>query len=302
MMKKRNKIYFAVLACLLSATTFAQEPTSKQINQIKRDTCYLYAEATMENADEALSVARELLMQQVQEYIDGQPKLSKAGNVLVKDMGSNSQSLSMMRGPMHRMFVYVKKSNIEMVGNAVTIKNVADVQKVDEIAPAVAVSQPQAEPQVSPRTESQTVAEPTVKETGISNQPLPPDQVAPDPKTEMTTMPTKEENEGKNEKVSLTDMPQWQLNAITSLMECSSINDALTRLKRLKSEYKIKKYGAPQQCPSVHNSYWIVFGNDGKVANVLGPGESQRVGFKDNNHVTLDQYKGMDAIWFNFAK
>ena len=60
---KANKTFFTlVVSLLLAVTTFAQEPTSKQINKIKRDSDYLYAEATMETAEEALSVARELLM------------------------------------------------------------------------------------------------------------------------------------------------------------------------------------------------------------------------------------------------
>lgn len=268
-----------VCSSLLAVSAYAQESTSKQINQIKRDTCYLYAEATMEDADEALSVARELLIQQVQEYIDGQPKFSKAGNVLVKDVGADSQLLSMMRGPMHRMFVYVKKSNIEMVGNAITIKNVAEVRKVDEIASPVTVGQPQVEPQ---------------------------------PQTAVATTPSKEENENKkenvkenvkeNEKASLSDMSQWQLDAITSLMGSGGINQVLARLKRLKSEYKIKKYGAPQQCPSASEAFWIVFDANGSVIDILGPGESRRVGFKEKVYTTLEQYKGMDAIWFNFVK
>lgn len=274
MMKKITKTGLFFVTLLLNVSVLAQVPMTKQINQIKRDDNYLYAEATMADADEALTVAQELLMQQVQEYIQSQPELSKADNVLVKDIGSNSESLSMMRGTMYRMFVYVDKRSIEVVNNAVTIKKVNEVQPVGEkeLAPPQKV-----EPEIANETPAKELSsehEASVEETVEASTPNAP------------TM----------------NLPQWQVNTIASLANCSNINEALSKLKRLKAEYKIKNYGTPQQCRSISDSYWIVFGNDGSVTELLGPGVGNRVGFKTNTQATLDSYKGMDAIWFNFAK
>ena len=132
------------MGLLISTTAYAQESPSKQINQIKRDNSYLYAEATMENADEALDVARELLMRQVLEYVDTNRKLSQSKDVLVKNVNANSASLSMKRGTMFRIFVYVKKTDIEGVKNATALNTTDGTSKVivEQTTPSVSAPDP----------------------------------------------------------------------------------------------------------------------------------------------------------------
>ena len=52
---KANKILFTlVVSLLLAGTAFAQESPSKQINMIKRNPAFLYAEATMDKKQETM--------------------------------------------------------------------------------------------------------------------------------------------------------------------------------------------------------------------------------------------------------
>lgn len=257
---------------MLATATFAQVSPSKQINHIKRDNAYLYAEATMDSAEEAMEVARELLMQQVQAYAGTQRRLNDANDVLVKNVNAKCESLSMMRGTMHRVFVYVKKNDIEGVSNVTTIN------------------------------------QSTKTATEVVEQPVPP-VVAPAKPVETAKTEPVETAEPEQEAItvvgSLSDvvnLPEWQLQAITDLMGCSDINAVRAKLNRMKAEFKIKKFGTPDKCPSASEAYWIVFDDFGGVNTILGPGTTDRLNFRELEESSLDQFKGKTAIWFNFAK
>ena len=271
---KANRIFLTLVASLMLATmAWAQESPSKQINQIKRNSSYLYAEATMESPKEALSAARELLMQQVKEYIGTKSKFMDTEDVLVKNINGKCESLSMMRGTMHRMFVYVKKSDIEAISNATAFNTTTNTTKVIVEQSMPPISAP--EQSVDPVEESNDE-----QDFGSSS----------------TT------NSSQGEAVESSDLPAWQLQAINELMDCQDINAVKAKFNRLKAEYKLKKYGTPDKCTSVNDAFWVIFKQDGSVATVLGPGSSERVSYRDMHYSSLDNYKGQNALWFNFAK
>lgn len=265
-----------VVSLLLASTAFAQESPSKQINSIKRNPIYLYAEATMDTPEEALSVARELLMQQVQEYVSANRFMHQAKDVLVKNVNAKSESLSMMRGTMFRVFVYVKKTDIEPVNNVTTINT--DAQTSQEVikqpvppvsAPEQPIERPVEVVEETKAKQAEEISEPVIQ---------------------------------KNETVSSIDLPVWQQQAIEDLLKCSNITEVRAMLNRMKAEYKIKRYGTPDKCPSASQAYWIIFDEKSNVVTVLGAGDSERIDFKNMTTTTLDNFKGMEALWFNFAK
>ena len=261
-------------AALLVGFSALAQTTSKQINQIKRSPLYLYAEATMESEAEAQSVAYELLLQQVQEYIASSKSLSAADNVLIKDVKTKGESLSMMRGEMHRVFVYVKKYDIEAVSNTVAVNNNTNT--------AVNL------PAQGPTTTTQSTPVPTVTETPAPAQPAT-QQQQQQPATTTT---------GKVE----SPLTGWQQMAMVSLLECPDMTSVRAKLNRLKAEYKIKRYGNADNCPSAADAYWAIFDGSGKLVTILGPGTSQRIDYKNMQYSSLSEYKGMNALWFNLAK
>lgn len=249
---KTNKLLLLLASLMLSTATLAQESALKQINQIKRDTTYLYAEATMESAQEALEEAGKLLMQQVQEYVETQRKLNKANSVLAQNVSANCESLSMMRGTMHHMLVYVKKSDLEGVSNATAINEAdkTDKEVVKQSLPPIPTTAPAAEP----------------------------------------------------EPASAPILHKWQTRVIRDLMACDDTEAVKTKLIRLKSRRKISNYGNPSDCPSIDGIFWIVLDNKGGVCTILSPGTFQRISYRDMTTVTLQQFKGQSAFWFNFQK
>ena len=113
-----------VISTIISLSALGQS-ISKQINDIKRSSHYITAEATMETEAKAYELAQELLGKQIAEYASEQKSLKKAPNVIVKDVAGKAEKMQMNRGSMVRVFLYVKKNDIIAADNTrILVQNV----------------------------------------------------------------------------------------------------------------------------------------------------------------------------------
>jgi len=109
--------------CLLlicSVIAFAQtaEDQKKIINNVKKNDSYIYAETTLADKQEAISLAKELLYQRINEYIAKQKEFRSAKETVVVNQNYVTEEIQLPRANMFRAFVYVKKSDILAVDNA----------------------------------------------------------------------------------------------------------------------------------------------------------------------------------------
>lgn len=247
---------------VLAGATWAQQSDSKKINSIKRNSQYLYAEATMNTEEEAYQVAEELLTTYINEYIESKKKLNKAESVIVKDIASKCDKIQMMRGEMYRVFVYVKKSDIIPAENSITL---VKPETPDSIADTEGV--PPAVIEVLPSGEGQSA-------DGMDAAP------------------------GEAPRLS----EAWQQNVIDELLSLSSLTEAKALMNRLKAEYKIKRYGSYDECKNPANSFWLIADGNGRLQTILGPGTDRRTNFKTLQYDALENYSGFNAIWFTLSK
>lgn len=126
-----RRLLMAILAVFMTIPAICQESDSKKINKIKRDSQYLYAEATMKNAQEAYNTALELLNNYIDEYVQTKKKFKSSDNIIIKDMEKSSEKIQMKRGEMVRVFVYVKKSDIIPAENSSMRENVGKKEEDD---------------------------------------------------------------------------------------------------------------------------------------------------------------------------
>ena len=131
-------------------------------------------------------------------------------------------------------------------------------------------------------------------------------KVEPAVKSEPATVNEKTQSSPIKE-VATTDihsdnLPKWQQQAIESLLTCANVSEIINKLNRLKAEYKISGYGTADKCRSVASSYWIIFDSDGRLVTILGMGETERLDYSSAQTSSLEKYRGMNALWFNFAK
>ncbi len=316
-----KKFTITLLALIIGVAAMAQqESVSKQINQIKRNPLYIYSEATMATEEEAREVACEMLLKQVKEYAESKKYLVKADNILIKDIQTKSESLMMRRGTMYRVFVYVSKIDIEPVNNVTNINSSTGttistnnvVTKVTNAKPTV--EQKQKEPETVKKKEN--VVSKKKKEDYFSKTKKVEPAVKSEPatvKSEPTTVKSEPVVANEKKEINTTkeietmnihsgNLPKWQQQAIESLLTCANVSEIINKLNRLKAEYKISGYGTADKCRSVASSYWIIFDTDGRLITILGMGETERLDYSSEQTSSLEKYRGMNALWFNFAK
>lgn len=140
MMMNKLSIAAALSALLWASGISAQTDadTKKTINNIKKSSQYIYAEATAATAQEAKDIAEEMLNNEINAWVASKKK-AKAGEKSI--VASNRRELwanvELSRGNMVRSFMYVKKSDVLTVENAEVIANTAPVPEKQEMASTV---------------------------------------------------------------------------------------------------------------------------------------------------------------------
>ena len=128
---------------------------AKTINKVKRDTMYLYAEATMKDLNEAYNGARAILEMKVGDWVREQHPSEKIELCIVKAKDHLIQ-LETRRGDFYRAFVYVRKTDILPIADRSEVT-------VFEVSPVVHEDEPQASPAIivteDPPTETKKAPE-----------------------------------------------------------------------------------------------------------------------------------------------
>lgn len=105
-------LFAAVMTCLVG---FAQntdaKQAAKQINAIKANKKYIYAESTTKDWVEAYSNAKDLLANNIEEWIQSENKNADVKGYVAK-VANNIQEIKTQRGNLYRAFVYIRKSDI----------------------------------------------------------------------------------------------------------------------------------------------------------------------------------------------
>ena len=265
-----------VISTIISLSALGQS-ISKQINDIKRSSHYITAEATMETEAKAYELAQELLGKQIAEYASEQKSLKKAPNVIVKDVAGKAEKMQMNRGSMVRVFLYVKKNDIIAADNTrILVQNV--------------------------QTESQ--------KSGINSQQAPEEQ-EPQATTDFVSLAEPIKSEADENADSSTEhdadiindgQSEWKQNTINEILRCNSVGEAKSLMDRLRTEMKIKRYGVPNNCKNPEKCYWLIFDEQENIITVLGTGSSERTNFRTKEMDTLMNCSGKGAIWFTLAQ
>lgn len=109
-MKRKLLIILLCVVGLLEGYAQSQD-VAKQISNIKRDTSYIYAEATMKDLEEAFVGAKAILEMKVSDWIRSQ-KSNEGVDVCIAKAKDHCFEVQTRRGDYYRAFVYVKKSDI----------------------------------------------------------------------------------------------------------------------------------------------------------------------------------------------
>lgn len=134
-----RQFYISLLfALLISSVIQAQtvEEAARNINAIKRDTTYLYAEATTGNLDSALYNAKAILEVKVRDWVRLQHP-NEGIEVCIAKAKEHSFDVRTRRGNLQRAFVYVRKSDILPIANRNEVMVFDVAQQPDEEQTAI---------------------------------------------------------------------------------------------------------------------------------------------------------------------
>ena len=133
----RGILFFMAFSLFLGGNVRADnnEDLKKQINQIKKNSQYIYAEVTAATEIEAKDLAEEILYSEINEWVAKQKKLSQSPNIVVNNKKEIWTSVSLPRGNMFRSFLYVKKSDIIPAESSEIIENTTVQPQSEKSAP-----------------------------------------------------------------------------------------------------------------------------------------------------------------------
>lgn len=259
-MKHYAKLVIALFAILCPTAGFAQKDYAAEkalITKVKRSPgTYVYAEATCRTEEEAKSIAEDVFLQNINEYVASQKKLRGANNIVVNNQKGLQQTVTMPRGSnMHRVFMYVKKNDIIPADNSVVLSK-EEVAKTETPAP-----------KANTKTEAK-VAEP---KTEVA-------KAKAEPKAEVkaeTKATTTEVAASTLDKI-IPEKPQAIPEAAKKMTTFTNVKTAAVWLKDMKANGTVTEYNK-YNAVADKEAYWLViYDSHGDIAAVLTDGKQRR--------------------------
>lgn len=291
-MKHYAKLVIALFAILCPTAGFAQKDYAAEkalITKVKRSPgTYVYAEATCRTEEEAKSIAEDVFLQNINEYVASQKKLRGANNIVVNNQKGLQQTVTMPRGSnMHRVFMYVKKNDIIPADNSVVLSK-EEVAKTETPAPKVNAK---TEAKVAAPTADVTTPKADVAEVKAKSA-QPKTEVA-QPKTEVAEAKAEPKSEPKAEvkaetKATTTEVaastlekiipekPQAIPEAVKKMATFTNVKTAAVWLKDMKANGTVTEYNK-YNAVADKEAYWLViYDSHGDIAAVLTDGKQRR--------------------------
>lgn len=256
-----KKICLLLFAMMIAVSAMAQL-SAKDITKIKKSNSYIYAESTEATENDAYNSAKQELDMLVEEYVVSSGIGKEAVAVIVKDIKQVTSQIAIMRGDMHRVFLYVKKSDISTSKSDVTVMEV-------------------------PSTENNPQVDSSTKSSNSSYR----DSMK---KVEYVK---REEKKEQNYSATgffaqITDNRAAVLARIAGANSMSEVEKILFDEKNFRN---VKGYGSSIDCPNAKQSYWVVKTSNG--ITILSPDRNgTRWNYKTGNTDSLENYE--NRLWF----
>ena len=303
-------LLFCTNLCHLLAQT--DKDAARQITEIKLDSAYLYEEFTGDDWQTALSNAKLMLDERIEEWIK-QNSHNKDLKGCLAVARQNVLEIKSKRGPKYRAFVYVRKSDIISYSNDDQVRLIAideSSQKPKDEADLmndVSTSEIMTEAAVSPEPFSNNSVTAAAEKTADTSDEV--SALVPD-----TVLKAKDKEEkvilNENETPASSDTTEaCSEDAITN-MSLTKIEQELVSLKKfeeidafIRDKYSIRlleKFGKYKEMPVDEDCYLLAYDRQGNILGHLHKIGDTYVNLVDEKTVQLSDYKNCDAIWLQF--
>lgn len=302
-MKHYAKLVIALFAILCPTAGFAQKDYAAEkalITKVKRSPgTYVYAEATCRTEEEAKSIAEDVFLQNINEYVASQKKLRGANNIVVNNQKGLQQTVTMPRGSnMHRVFMYVKKNDIIPADNSVVLSK-EEVAKTETpapkanakteakvAAPTANVTTPKAdvtevkaevaEPKTEVAEPKTEVAEPKTEVAEAKADVKAEPKAEPKAEVKAETKATSTEVAASTLEKIIPEKPQAIPEAAKKMATFTNVKTAAVWLKDMKANGTVTEYNK-YNAVADKEAYWLViYDSHGDIAAVLTDGKQRR--------------------------
>ncbi len=262
-----RRYIFTFLLCIgFGNNTFSQDLSTqeaiKNINKIKMDSKYLYAESTTKDWEEAYENAKTVLGVTISEWVKENSGINKDVELLVAKSKDHILSIKTRRGELYRSFVYVKKSDIIPIADERELMIVKMEKEPEEPIAMVPVSE-----KVEPPKDEDNSSEELVTVVDLKTH---------DPEPVLIATLSKEEEQ---------------------MLQIHSLDEAEIFVNRLKSDNKMKGYGKYKTMPVNENCYLIVYNPQGEIPAVLKKDGNNHFNLNTRQADSISKYEGCGAIW-----
>lgn len=287
-MKKISRFIFSMTLACCPVALFAQtDAQMKEINKIKLDPAYVFAESTMENPDEARETVCLTLSNFMNEYLE---ESGESRRVAAAELGA-IKYINGKRGNASYVFGYIPVSAFASSAPA-PAPAVAETKPATP-APAVAESKPAAPAPEKGERETAATSESSDEDLSIGLLAL--SYLFGNVFYEGMICDDFDEIEYH---ADLSDSEQLA-DMISELLESPDSRKAAYLLNVYKTTGKIRGYGALPTCRDAAASHWLIIDKNGSIVALLGPGaDDNRHNYVSGETGHLADYGGKYAVWF----
>lgn len=290
-MEIRKRLLAVIAFMLCFSASFAQtDNVQKDINSVKRDTAYIYAEATMKKIEDAIEGAKAVLELQVAEWLKSQGMSGM--ETCVTKAKENMMTLQTKRGNFHRAFLYVKKSDIitfASESNVLVMKLSDGKSKKDN--------------KVSKTTKPAKPTAPAKPSTPVAD-----DDTYMTPKKETASKPqkVKKEKEQKEEMASVVQPINDGLNSTAErqMKNVANVSDIKPLILSWVDSEKVapNNYGQTSTLPTSGDFHAFVYDRRGNVVAALRHKDGKTINLNTLEADDMANYKGKGygVFWVRF--
>ena len=279
-MKIVIRFLLCVLTCSVAINASAQTDAQlKEINKLKLDPAYVFAESTMDSADEARETVCLTLSNFMNEYLE---ESGESRRVAAAELGA-IKYITGKRGKANYVFGY-----IPVAAFASTAPAPLEAPVVAEAVP----SQPVAKDVKEVDSDNGSLASDESSALGMAALSFLFGDIIADAFNSDVQYDSMECKPYAGDNSQLSDM-------IAELLETSDSRKAAYLLNIYKTTGKIRGYGALSTCRNAATAYWLIIGQDGRIESLLGPSsDDNRYNYITGATDHLANYGGKYAVWF----
>lgn len=285
-------ILILLVFCLIKIYGLAQTASIQEVERkIKTSNLYLYGESISDNQDEAISLAKKIL---VSKMIEFDPSLVNESNQVESVIMESKDFISMPRGIKFRAIAFILKTEVKGSSNLAMTNKGQETQQLQE-QKTIENNESEEKKHLQEANPLQPEQIKSTKESQIAPELIAVSKVPPNVNEEV-----KHVSDLSSNKIENNNFRQNFSNGSELLQYILSVKD-VSILSKLFEDQKHKGmlvYGGKNSMSFPDKCYIVFYSQEGSVKAYLDKGSQSRKNLITGELESIDKYKDILFIWF----